>query len=178
MSQETPECAPDDQSALGFTHQLKVLVGVLGLFFMLAAVVSSIPKESNQEGPKNERAVGDLKAAVVIFEARLNKLDAELDQFLVEDQGSKDLDGSNQRMAKYLKMNEKTQKVMADMLRFFEEFTDAQPNIDEDLLRELWSPLVTKIESIQKRQNAVHSEVQDEAKKAEADLLNQMKKGE
>lgn len=178
MSQVTEQTSPDNQANGGFGQQLKVLIAVLGGFLMLAVIVSSMPKDKGAERQKTEKAESELKAAVVIFDARLNKLDLELDQFIAADQESKNPDESNARMAKYLKMNEKTQRVMADMLRFFEEFLEKNPNINESLLREHWTPLVTKIEEIEKRQNAVHSNVQEDSKKAENDLLKGIKKGE
>ncbi|MDF1663902.1 MAG: hypothetical protein P1V97_19180 [Planctomycetota bacterium] len=178
MSQKIDDAALEEKPTPGFADQLKVLVAVLGAFLILGAVVSWIPKESKEELQKRERAEAELKDTVVIFDARLNKLDAELDQFIVEDKDSKNLDESNERMAKYIKMSEKTQKVLADMLRFFEEFTEDHPNIDEQLLKKLWSPLVAKVESIEKRQNAVHSDVQEGSENAEKEFFNRLKKGQ
>lgn len=168
MSQDNAQ-GPTDAATANFADQFKWLLAALGAILMLAVVASVMSKEEGKV--KDGKAEAQLREAVTSFEARVEKIHKKLDKHEADKKAVESLEQSQERMKSYLDMAEETQRVLKDMLSFFEDYNQRYPDNDEETLRALWSPLVQKLEDLQGRLNKVHSGVQEEAKKEEEKIL-------
>ena len=167
MSEDNVQ-GPTDAATANFADQFKWLLAALGAILILAVVASVMSKEKGTV--KDGKAEAQLREGVTSFEARVEKIHKKLDKHEAT-KNVESLQQNQERMKSYLDMAEETQRVLADMLSFFEDYNQRYPDNDEETLRALWSPLVEKLEGLQGRLNKVHSGVQEEAKKEEEKIL-------